>query len=320
MLHPVTPFINQIICGEAILSLRRIPSESVDCVVTSPPYWGLRDYGVEGQLGIEADFRHYINRLCDTFDEVKRVLKKTGTCWVNLGDTYSTQSSKLKRGHITLRPNNVTEHTHSFASSFSHHVLPRKCLLQIPGRFAVEMINRGWTLRNEIVWHKPNCMPESVKDRFTVDFEKIFFFVKSRQYYFRQQFEPLRATERLARRSFNPLALRKRIYGEGTASTINPRTIEASRSRTLRLGRNKRCVWQISARPYRGDHFAVYPQQLIETPIKAGCPPGGIVLDPFMGSGTTAVAAKSLGRRFIGIELNRRYVRMAKKRLQRMDE
>jgi site-specific DNA-methyltransferase (cytosine-N4-specific) len=159
-------------------------------------------------------------------------------------------------------------------------------------------------------------MPASVKNRFTVDFEKMFFFVKSPHYYFDQQFELLHDRERLTRRLLAPQSKRKREYGDAFIAAINPATAEASRQRMLKLGRNKRSVWSIATRPLAGDHFAAYPPGLIETPIKAGCPKGGIVLDPFIGSGTTALVARKLGRRFIGIDLNPDYVRMTRSRLR----
>jgi DNA modification methylase len=316
MPQPLKRFINQIICGETLRTLRQIPSDSIDCVVTSPPYWALRDYGVEGQLGLETSFQEYIAKLCRVFDEVKRVLKKEGTCWVNLGDTYSTQSSRVRRARLRLRPTHSKELDENYDAPQLQSRLPAKCLVEIPSRFAIEMINRGWILRNEIIWWKPNCTPSSARDRFTVDFEKIFFFVKSRKYYFKQQFEELRGKERLTHRLFNPDTKKKRVYGEGSASAINPKTAEQSRLRMIKRGRNKRCVWRVITRAFRGNHFAVYPPQLIETPIRAGCPPGGIVLDPFMGSGTTALTARKLNRKFIGIELNPYYVRMARRRLR----
>ncbi len=158
-------------------------------------------------------------------------------------------------------------------------------------------------------------MPSSAKDRFTVDFEKLFFFVKCKRYYFAQQFEAVRDRARLSRALVNPRGKRKRVYGDVRVAAINPNTAEASRLRMLARGRNKRCVWTIPTQPFRGKHFAVYPPRLVETPILASCPAGGVVLDPFMGSGTTALVAKKLGRRFIGVEINPRYVRMAERRL-----
>jgi site-specific DNA-methyltransferase (adenine-specific) len=308
-------FLNRIIRGDALNVLRDLPSESVDCVVTSPPYWSLRDYGVKAQLGLEANPEEYIERLCGVFDQVRRVLKPQGTCWVNLGDAYATRSSKTGKQSIHSQP--ILSPASNRALNFKRPLarLPAKCLVQLPARFALSMIERGWILRNEIIWHKPNCLPQSARDRFTVDFEKVFFFVKERHYFFRQQFEPLTGRDRLLHRLINPETRRKRVYGDMYIAAINPRSAEASRRRILRRGRNKRAVWRIAVRPFCGDHFAVYPQELIETPIKAGCPEGGVVLDPFMGSGTTALVARRLGRNYVGVELNPGYVRLARKRL-----
>lgn len=150
---------DKILLGDSLEVLKELEDESIDMIVTSPPYWALRDYGTKEQLGLESTFDEYINKLCNVFDECKRVLKKNGTCWVNVGDSYINIS---------------------------------KCLAQIPNRFAIEMCNRGWILRNEIIWHKPNAFPSSVKDRFTVDFEKLFFFVKNKKYYFERQLEPVK--------------------------------------------------------------------------------------------------------------------------------
>lgn len=282
-------------------------------MVTSPPYWSLRDYGVSGQLGLEQEFKEYLAKLLGVFDEVKRVLKDKGTCWVVLGDTYLNDSLIRNRSSDQFGPHTHTALRRSAAASMW---LRKKSLAQVPSRFAIAMTERGWILRNEIIWHKPNCMPTSASDRFTVDFEKVFFFVKSRHYYFKQQFEPLRGKGRLTRPLVTASPARKRQYGDSKISAINPETERASRQRMLKRGRNKRCVWTIGLRPFSGRHFAVFPPGLIETPIKAGCPKGGVVLDPFVGSGTTALVAKSLGRNYIGIDLNQEYVAMANNRLQ----
>jgi DNA modification methylase len=313
MTAPLKQLINKIICGDAHQFLKQLPDDSIDCVITSPPYWGLRDYGVKGQIGLEATFLEYVARLCGVFDEVKRVLKPQGTCWINLGDTYFGDSPIRKKSAMqfgTSDPIARRRATHSEAR------VRAKSLVQIPSRVALEMIKRGWILRNEIVWWKPNGMPSSAKDRFTIDFEKLFFFVKSQRYYFQQQFEEPKERARLTHRLISPASNKKRIYGDAFVAAFNPQTAEASRMRILRQGRNKRAVWAIATRPYYGRHFAVYPPELIETPIKAGCPKGGIVLDPFIGSGTTAVVAQKLGRNFIGIDLNPQYVEMAKRALR----
>jgi len=307
------PYINQIIAGDALHVMKKLPSESIDCVVTSPPYWKLRDYGVSDQLGLEPSLQEYVDRLCLVFDEVKRVLKSEGTCFVNLGDTYFTNKGAthhFKNRRMQALQSHLGERTFAGGSA--------KSLCQIPSRFAIEMCSRGWLLRNEIIWWKPNAMPESVRDRFTTDYEKLFFFVKSKRYHFAQQFEEIKSRDRLSRRLLDPDGKHKHQFGDNYISSINPKTAEASRLRMLSRGRNKRCVWRIPTKGYKGSHFAVYPQALVETPILAGCPKGGVVLDPFVGSGTTAVVARNLGRRFIGVDLNQAYARLAKERLARV--
>lgn len=309
MPQSTTAYINRIISGDALHVLEQVPTGSVDCVVTSPPYWSLRDYGVKRQIGLERALPDYLDKLCSVFDEVRRVLKPEGTCFVNLGDTYFTKTRR--RIPFISRPKQTATcrvEQQSFRRQY-------KSLCQVPSRFAIEMTNRGWLLRNEIIWHKPNCMPSSARDRFTVDFEKLFFFVKQPRYYFQQQFEPLKDPARLLRRMANPARRKKHRYGDPYVSSINPETIAASSKRILALGRNKRCVWRVPTRGFRGNHFAVYPPELIEIPIKSGCPEGGIVLDPFIGSGTTALVARRLGRSYIGIDLNPKYVRLAYQRL-----
>jgi len=181
--------------GNSLEVLKQLPSESVDCVVTSPPYWNLRDYSVEGQIGLEADFRDYIEKLLSIFDEVHRILKPTGTLWVNLGDTYggsgmgTSKSDKRYASKETYRPTG-TESRSAALRRTSYN----KSLLLIPERFAIAMVEKGWKLRNKIIWKKTNCIPESVKDRFTKSYEYIYFFVKSENYYFKQQFEPVKET------------------------------------------------------------------------------------------------------------------------------
>ncbi len=223
----------RIIHGNSLEKLKELPDESVDMVMTSPPYWALRDYGVEGQLGLEPTFQEYINKLCDIFDEVRRVLKKEGTCWVNMGDTYAGSGGNHKAcgGKGTQKIQNAE----------------RKCLLQIPSRFAIEMCNRGWILRNEIIWHKPSCMPSSVKDRFTVDFEKVFFFTKSKKYYFETQYEPqispnvdMPKTIQVSGNETQFISKgQHRLTEKGTTPHFNPNS----------QGRNKRCVWRITTKP-----------------------------------------------------------------------
>jgi len=423
--------------GHVLNILKTFPDESVNCVITSPPYWGLRDYGLEpiiwdadpncehewgdskyfkadhhwdsfdnrnsgtkriktrgenklnygfclkcsawrGSLGLEPTFELYLKHLLEIFDEIKRVLKKDGTCWVNLGDSYSgswgNRSHKPETKHLNkfnVMPADIAPLTANVDN------IPPKSLCLIPYRFAIGMVERGWICRNIIIRKKPNCMPSSANDRFTVDFEPVFFFSKSRKYWFEQQFEEHLCNEKYQHGTFGnkSLATSKNIKIE-----LNPQ------------GRNKRCVWTIPTQPFAEAHFAVFPEALVEPMIKAGCPEfvckkcgkarekilerqrppeecytksnlpddglihsgqrrngvfrgsgqkvqnwlnehppkeigytdcncnagfeGGIVLDPFCGSGTTLRVAEKLNRRWIGIDLKPEYKEMSEKRLK----
>jgi site-specific DNA-methyltransferase (adenine-specific) len=272
-----------------------------------------------GQLGLEPTIDLYIKHLCDIFDEVKRVLKNQGTCWVNLGDTYYTKSGSSFENDMLSKKNadEVRKTTGINTANLvrGRGLLPSKCLTQIPSRFALEMCNRGWILRNEIIWHKPNVMPSSVKDRFTVDFEKLFFFTKSKKYWFEPQYEQYSGP--MNRWGGDQLKAKgKSTWDAGTGQG----TYRERNMRPNPLGRNKRAVWRIPTKPYKEAHFATFPEALIETPIQAGCPKQGVVLDPFMGSGTVAVVSKKSGRNFIGVELNPDYIAIAQKRLQAMEK
>jgi len=301
--------IHNIGCLEGLKKLKR---ESINCCVTSPPYWALRDYGVEGQLGLEPTFEEYITKLCDIFDEVKRVLKKTGTCWVNIGDTYMGNSSysengrqgyEQKTGMINKEKWIDPKYKAAGTSRLREHVkqtLKSKSLVGIPFRFALEMIKRGWILRNTIIWHKPNCMPSSVKDRFTVDFECVFFFVRSKKYYFEQLKEKIQAKVIERRQSKE----KRQEYNKKGLTGVK---------RTM--SRNKRSVFSVTTKPFKEAHFATYPEDLIEPMIKAGCPEKGVVLDPFMGAGTTALVALKQNKKFIGFELNKEYIDISMKRI-----
>jgi len=307
---------NKIYQGEALEILKTFPNDSIDCVITSPPYWNLRDYGVDNQLGLEKSYKDYINRLCDIFDEVKRVLKPTGTCWVNLGDTYSGSGNGQWDDINSKNKNyiNQDQRKDKYGQAKAGVTdIKNKSLVQIPNRFSIEMVDRGWVLRNEIIWHKPNAMPSSAKDRFTVDFEKIFFFTKeTKDYYFEQILEPY--TKPLDRWGGDVLEPNEgaSTWDEGTGQN-------AYRKRNFRPnpnGRNKRTVWSINTQSLANKHYASYPESLIEIPIDSGCPEGGLVLDPFMGSGTTGLVALKKDRDYIGIELNPNYIEIANNRLQ----
>lgn len=322
--------INKIYHGDSLEVMKTFSDESIDCVITSPPYWALRDYGVAGQLGLEPTFQEYITKLCTIFDEVKRVLKKEGTCWVNLGDTYSGNKEGKTDNKVSDYLKDTSVGIHKKAT------ITEKCLCQIPSRFAIEMTNRGWILRNEIIWHKPNCMPSSVKDRFTVDFEHVYFFVKSKKYWFETQYEKVLTKEKRmygrerdrvfeydskanAMRQLKEIRRgqlkREQIKDNSIGKYfVNKKTDEEIIARAM-LGRNKRCVWEVATKPFSEAHFATFPEKLIEPMVLAGCPKNGIVLDIFMGAGTTGLVAKKLKRNYLGIELNKDYIKIAEERI-----
>ena len=426
--------VNKVYVGNCLDVLKTFPDESLDMCLTSPPYWGLRDYGTEGQiwggdpdcehefesskrklhsgtnsegglphhlnasivdwevedklcnkcgawkgeLGLEPTPEMFVDHLCDIFDEVKRVLKPEGSCWVNLGDTYA--NTGYGKGTGNMQNKNVK-------GAMIPKVkcdLPQKCLVQIPSRFAIEMTNRGWILRNEIIWHKPSCLPSPATDRYTVDFEKMFFFTKKKKYYFKQQFEPMttplkhtkipkkevpyavqpRKNEFVTYRDLpDHQSIREYLDHWRNEECFTVKEIEnhfgnskghhwfekdgsypsvedwkelkkllkfdeeydeammteykkSSAKTSKPEGRNKRTVWSVSTAKFEGAHFAVYPPELIESPIDAGCPVGGTVLDPFFGSGTTAEVAMKQDKNWVGIELNDDYVNISDKRLK----
>jgi site-specific DNA-methyltransferase (adenine-specific) len=321
---------NKIYQGDCLEVLKTFSNESINCVMTSPPYWALRDYGVKGQLGLESSFKEYIKKLCEIFDEVKRVLKTDGTCWVNLGDTYySVNGGKYLNDNISSAELNIKKDICDTNKFRKEKELPQKSLCNIPARFSIEMQEHGWILRNIIIWHKPNCMPSSIKDRFTADFEYLFFFVKSKKYYFETQYEQY--TKPLNRGGGNKFNYRVRDvnrkkgscpqfkatkeemekYAKSQASMLRDREMRPNIK-----GRRKRSIWLIPSKPFKGAHFATFPESLCETPLKAGCKEGDIVLDPFFGAGTTGLVALKLRRKFIGIELNQQYIDIANKRLK----
>lgn len=312
---------DKILIGNCIEKLKTLEDNSIDCCITSPPYWGLRDYGHEEQLGSEKHFKDFVINLSNVFDEVQRVLKPTGTCFINLGDTYGGSGSGTTKNADTSKyvenskqvyvlPNGTSKASQFRGTSMN------KSLCMIPERFAIEMIDRGWTIRNQIIWHKPNQMPSSAKDRFTVDFEKIFFFVKQpTDYYFEQQLEPY--TKPLDRWGGDELKTESYPHNPKLEKEMGMQ-YRLKRDRNMRPnedGKNMRTVWSINTEPSTEAHFATYPQRLVERMLKAGCPENGIVLDPFFGSGTTGVVAKKLNRHYVGIELNPKYVSIAESRL-----
>ena len=316
--------INQILIGDALCRLKELPSGAVNCCISSPPYWALRDYGWDtctmfgtlddfvmprskkkrerwwimirvrahrrggvfspnkktwiGALGLEPTFELYIEHLCDIYDEVKRVLCKDGTCWVNLGDTYSAKGTGKGQSNQSA---NKGEKCNGFRSSRylnqdkidTTHLAPEKSLCCIPDRFRVEMIKRGWILRNKIIWAKPNPMPSSAKDMFTVDFEEVMFFTKSKKYFFEPIYEPMADVS--IERSFRGVSdSHKNINGAPgqTKHTMSQPRNHGEGYPINPLGRNKRCVWTIPTQAFSEAHFATFPEKLVEPMILSGCP------------------------------------------------
>jgi site-specific DNA-methyltransferase (adenine-specific) len=309
--------INQVYVGDVTMWLSLMEDESVDCIVTSPPYYGLRDYQVEGQIGLEPTLGGYLDKMLAVTAELKRVLKKTGVMYLNHGDSYGGSNGV---GYKETKWNSLFLENESVKKKMGiQESVPAKSLMLQNYRLALRMIDeQQWILRNQLIWWKPNCMPSSAKDRYTVDFEPVFFFSKSKKYFFDVQHEPVVDQERLTHRLLNPENFNRKQQYDGKSKTgqgINPKTAEKTRLKILQQGRNPRCVWRIPTQPYPESHFAVFPEKLIEPMIRAGCPVGGLVLDPFMGSGTVAQVATCLNRNWLGIELNPEYEKLIRKRL-----
>lgn len=371
----ITDIENKIINGDTLEVLKKIPSESIDMCITSPPYYGLRDYENEKQIGQEDDFNIYLDKLLEIYRQVYRVLKKKGSCWVNIADVYSKGRNQNVR---------------------------KQSLIGIPDRFKIKMIDDGWICRNEIIWHKPNAMPSSAKTRFNNDYEKMFFFVKDDLYHFETQYEEAKTSKVKNSKIDNSGKykddMHEKSVRQGMSKTRGQKLIEVRpilpsqkdfvdfiRDRTtlkmlsenvdsikkttmehwfrydekgfsypsvkdwnivkyliddfsekfnnidkqmnyviyetddinknIHKGRIKRAVWSVNTKPFKGGHFAPYPKELIEKPIISCCPIGGIVLDIFIGSGTTGIVALENNRKYIGIELNEQYIEVANNRI-----
>lgn len=306
----------KIITGDARAVLKTLPDESVHCVVTSPPYWGLRDYGVAGQIGLEETPDAFVVEMAAIFRDVRRVLRADGTAWVNLGDSYATQPGKGGNVPQTKHPNN------SYPASAPHRskmfdALKPKDLVGIPWRVAFALQADGWWLRQDIIWSKPNPMPESVADRCTKAHEYLFLLAKSERYYYDAEAikEPFQTDPK------ENYPARAGILGRGNHASSrapigSPRRDNTGGYAPNGDGRNKRSVWEIATQPFSEAHFATFPPALIEPCILAGCPKGGTVLDPFGGAGTTGLVADRLGRNAILIELNPEYAAMAERRIR----
>lgn len=298
--------LNKLYNTDCMDGMARIPDESINCCVTSPPYYGLRDYGTPGQIGLEETPEQYIQRLVELFREVHRVLKKDGTLWVIIGDSYAgSRKGQTKTG--CADPKNTK--TIGMSLPTPKNALPAKNLIGIPWMLAFALRADGWWLRQDIIWAKPNPMPESVTDRCTKSHEYIFLLSKSPKYYFNHFAIKEPAVTK-------PVARNKKAEGYQADYAAGDRFSDGMRVYGADGMRNKRDVWNVSTKPYKEAHFAVFPEDLITPCVLAGCPEDGVVIDPFFGSGTSGVVAKKLGRNFIGIELNTTYCDIADRRIQ----
>jgi DNA modification methylase len=306
----------QFIVSDVMDGLRDLLDESVHCVVTSPPYFGLRDYDVAGQIGLEETPEAYTARMVEAFREVRRVLRPDGTLWLNLGDSYNAAGRK---GHGRCVGAKQGTNRASAAGADTVRVnapnLKEKNLIGIPWRVAFALQADGWYLRQDIIWHKPNPMPESVRDRCTKAHEYIFLMSKSPRYYFDAE----AISEAVAPSTV--VRLSQDVAGQAGSDRVPGETNGTMKAKPPRFGgangtRNRRSVWTVTTQPYSGAHFATFPPALIEPCVLAGCPVGGTVLDPFGGAGTTALVAGRLKRDAILIELNPTYAEMARRRIE----
>ena len=300
----------KILQGNCIDKIKELDDNSIDCVVSSPPYFGLRDYGVDGQFGLEKTYYNYLANTVKVFETFKPKLKDTATIWWNVGDSYSS-GKRTSTTNQSLRGGK----DYGVTRTPVQNGIKEKDLLMIPNRVAIALQDAGWYIRSEIIWHKPNPMPESVKDRPTSCHEKIWLITKNKKYYY--DAEAIREPVKEISKKRIEYGL-KHKHPDNIGVAIPPVNTKRMGERFLNpLGKNKRNVWTITTKPCKEAHFATFPKDLIEPCIKAGCPKGGIVLDPFGGSGTTGIVSKHLKRKAILIELNEEYISIAKKRINK---
>lgn len=293
--------LNKIYEGNSLEVLKEFPDQSIHTCITSPPYFGLRDYGVSGQIGLEQSPEEFVQNLVNIFKEVKRVLRDDGTVWLNIGDSYAGNNSRASNnGRAGFgNPREMVVNRVPIGAK-------PKDLIGIPWRVAFALQRDGWYLRQDIIWHKPNPMPESVADRCTKSHEYIFLLSKNDRYYF--------DNEAIKEPAKPDTSVRDR---DNTKMNNTPGRIKMNGLKTNHYKmRNKRSVWTVTTKPYKEAHFATFPEDLIQPCVLAGCPKDGVVLDPFMGSGTTASVAIKNNRNYVGIELNPEYIQLAEKRLK----
>ena len=308
---------NRIICGDALETLKNFPDESINCSITSPPYYGLRDYHKKEQIGREKTVEEYLDRLINVFREVRRVLKKDGTCFIVIGDSYAGTSSKKEQ-----RDPKYPKGRNGQNPSITQKVLGYKSkdLMGIPWRLAFALREDGWYLRSDIIWHKENAMPEACRDRPTRSYEHIFLLSKSPRYYYDYDSlaEPMKEVSK--KRYVRGRSKENKYLNENSGAKIQKineaRGYGQYKGDNIPQFRNKRDIWTINTTSFRGNHYAAFPPKLAEICTIAGCPKGGIILDPFIGSGTVGLIALLHNRKYIGIELNEEYVDLARKRIE----
>lgn len=332
----------RILRGHVLDRLRELPDESVHCCVTSPPYYGLRDYGVPGQLGLEPTLQEYLDNMVAVFREVRRVLRSDGTLWLNIGDSYAANRG-YQVPHGDIRGSEAARDAGAIGGrgmKAATDGFKPKDLMGVPWRLAFALQADGWYLRSEIIWHKKSCMPESVRDRPTKSHEHIFLLAKSESYYYDQvaASEPVTGDPEAARNEWNtkdyeipgqkPQKRTTRTSGKNSTqpkqyshhriveNVARARESGADHDNPFGSTRNWRDVWSLGPEPFKEAHFATFPTEIPRRAIVAGCPVGGTVLDPFLGSGTTALVADRLQRDCIGIELNPAYADMAERRIR----
>lgn len=322
MISPIVLGGATLLTGDALDVLATLPEQSIQTCITSPPYFGLRDYGHDGQIGLEQTPDEYVAKLVQVFREVRRVLADDGTVWLNLGDSYAAQRGGTHQPAETLaggkggktdtgeRVNRGRHDGTNPTRNASAIGLKHKDLIGIPWRVAFALQADGWYLRQDIIWAKPNPMPESVRDRCTKAHEYIFILAKSARYYY--DAEAIAEPARYPNGSGNAAGNR---YIKAAETDPKMRTKAGLAEIGARDTRNKRSVWTVTTKPYKAAHFATFPPDLIEPCILAGCPEGGTVLDPFSGSGTTGQVALEQGRKYLGIELNPKYQGLAVSRI-----
>jgi len=302
--------LNKIHNIDTVKGIKLLNDNSIDCIVTSPPYWQKRDYGTKEQWGLEESYQDYLNKLIDLFEIAKNKLKDTGSLWANIWDTYSGS------GNAAGDKNDYLNKRNARSGKVPEVNVPKTSMIGIPMRFATMMIDNGWILKNTIIWQKPNATPGGGADKrkFTNDFEYFFWFVKTNKYYFNPQKEPLTNSTYLRAKSLNKSKKSKTgVYKGFTPAKTNKYYQKILKGEID--GRNKRTVWNIPTKSFHGAHFAVFPKDLIITPILSTCPERGVVLDPFMGSGTTAEVCIENNRNYIGFEINKEYINIANQRL-----